>query len=118
MLYADGPVCEWTTAAPLRQAHVCVSYEGRSGEGARGQGEEGKERKVITEREPPVAPGACVQPDHPPVKSCQFHLSWNTAPGRLGRSLRSRCSAGGGMLASDEDVRGEDDAPVAGLAGW
>lgn len=41
---------------------------------AKEEEEEEKERKVITEREPLVAPGACVQL-HPPVKSCQFHLS-------------------------------------------
>lgn len=50
-----------------------------------------KEAEVITEREPLVAPGACVQIDHSPppplpsftsrVQSSRFHLSWNTAPG-------------------------------------
>lgn len=53
------------------RAYVYVSYgrggnpEGR-GEGVQGgEGQNEREAEVITEREPLVAPGACVQIDHP-----------------------------------------------------
>lgn len=48
--------------------HTCTSptdaMEIRGGEGG-GEGQNEREAEVITEREPLVAPGACVQIDHP-----------------------------------------------------
>lgn len=82
---------------------MCVSYGreeeeeeeeedpggGKAGIAAIGGGQDEREAEVITEREPLVAPGACVQirpssatpPPRLPVQSTRFHLSWNTAPG-------------------------------------
>ena len=48
-----------------------------------------REKWLQSASEPLVAPGACVHlfDHHPPVKSSQFHLSWNTAPGAVSREI-------------------------------
>lgn len=86
-----GGVC-WSPTTGNRSRPTHEHARAYRGEEERGRAEREREKSDYRARASGCPRRVRPPLEHPPpVKSCQFHLSWNTAPGAVSRDLSTVC---------------------------